>query len=224
MKQFFTLFAVVLFGTTAFAQVGIGTTTPEASAALDVTSTTKGLLIPRMTDVERQAISNPAEGLMVYQTNQTAGFYFYDGNTWSQLAGPTGTDGQGGDGLVVGASEVSNISFNTATAKSFLSDTGNQIVLSKGFYADTTSPPSATTSQGIAPNNQETGEYTMGLSNLVPNTTYYVRSYATTINGTGLGEIVSFTTSSNLTVPELTTTAASEIAYTSAKVGGRYYF
>ena len=42
MKQFFTLLAAVVFTATTFAQVGIGTTTPDASAALDITSTTKG--------------------------------------------------------------------------------------------------------------------------------------------------------------------------------------
>jgi hypothetical protein len=215
---FVSLFLAISFS--SFSQVGIGTDSPDASAALDIISTTSGLLIPRMTDQQRLDISEPASGLMVYQTNQTAGFYYYDGNTWTQLVSHTATDGQGGGGLVLGSSVVSNISFNTVTVKSSLSDTGNQIVLSKGFYADTTSPPSATTSQGIAPNNQETGDYTIGLSNLLPNTTYYVRSYATTIIGTGLGEIVSFTTSSNLKIPELTTTAASEIAFTSAKVGG----
>jgi hypothetical protein len=121
---------------------------------------------------------------------------------------------------VLGSSVQSNVSFNTVTVESSLSDTGGQIVLSKGFYIDTTEPPSAMTSQGITPNNQETGGYSIGLSNLLPNTTYFVRSYATTIFGTGLGEIISFTTSSNLTIPELTTMAASEISFTSAKVGG----
>ncbi|WP_299053803.1 hypothetical protein [uncultured Polaribacter sp.] len=121
---------------------------------------------------------------------------------------------------VLGSSVLSNISFNTVTVESSLSDTGGQIVLSKGFYVDTISPPSAMTSQGIAPNNQETGGYTIGLSNLRPNTSYFVRSYATTIYGTGLGEITSFTTSSNLTIPELTTMSVSEISFTSAKSGG----
>ena len=125
-----------------------------------------------------------------------------------------------GSAPVIGSSIISDISFSTVTVKSSLSDTGGQIVLSKGFYVDTTSPPSATNSQGIAPNNQATGDYTIGLSNLSQNTSYYVRGYATTIIGTGLGDIVSFTTSSNLTIPELTTTGASEIAFTSAKVGG----
>ena len=62
MKQFFTLLAAVLLTATTYAQVGVGTTTPDASAALDITSPTKGLLIPRMTNAQRQAISNPAAG------------------------------------------------------------------------------------------------------------------------------------------------------------------
>ena len=79
MKQFFTFLAAVVLTATTYAQVGIGTTTPDASAALDITSTTKGLLIPRMTNAQRQAISSPVAGLMIYQTDQTAGFYFWDG-------------------------------------------------------------------------------------------------------------------------------------------------
>jgi hypothetical protein len=84
MKQFFTFLAVVLLTVSTFAQTGIGTTTPDASAALDITSTTKGLLIPRMNNAERLAISSPATGLMVYVTDYLDGgsFMFYDGNEW----------------------------------------------------------------------------------------------------------------------------------------------
>lgn len=55
--------------------VGIGTTSPNASAQLDVSSTTKGFLAPRMTQAQRVAISNPAQGLLVYQTDGTPGYY-----------------------------------------------------------------------------------------------------------------------------------------------------
>jgi hypothetical protein len=58
------------------AQVGVGTATPNSSAMLDVNSTSKGLLAPRVTAAQRVAISNPATGLVVYQTNGTAGFYY----------------------------------------------------------------------------------------------------------------------------------------------------
>lgn len=49
-------------------RVGLGTNTPNASAALDITSTTRGLLVPRMTTTQRDAISSPANGLIIYNT------------------------------------------------------------------------------------------------------------------------------------------------------------
>ena len=51
------------------AQVGIGTSSPDAAAALDVVSTSKGLVPPRMTAVQRDAITNPPQGLMIYCTD-----------------------------------------------------------------------------------------------------------------------------------------------------------
>lgn len=70
-----------------FAQgsVGVGTTNPNPSSILDVTSSSKGLLIPRMTASQRDAIASPATGLLIYQTNETAGFYYYNGS-WQPLA------------------------------------------------------------------------------------------------------------------------------------------
>ncbi len=64
--------------------VGIGTTTPNASAQLDIASTTKGLLIPRMTTTERTAITTAATGLLVFD-NTTNSFWFYNVNAWTQL-------------------------------------------------------------------------------------------------------------------------------------------
>ena len=65
--------------------VGVGTTTPAASAALDVTSTSKGLLLPRMTAAQRAAIAGPVTGLFVFQTDGTLGLYYYIGNSWVNL-------------------------------------------------------------------------------------------------------------------------------------------
>jgi uncharacterized protein (TIGR02145 family) len=65
-----TLVTLVFIGlSTTNAQVGIGTTDPEESSALDVEATDKGFLPPRMTEAERDAISNPAEGLTIYNTD-----------------------------------------------------------------------------------------------------------------------------------------------------------
>ena len=82
MKQLFTLLAAVLLTTTTYAQIGINNENPDASAALDITSTTGGLLVPRMTETQRDAISPAATGLMIYQTDGTAGFYYYNGSSW----------------------------------------------------------------------------------------------------------------------------------------------
>lgn len=66
---------------------GIGTTSPDASSLLEIKSTAKGLLIPRMTKVKRDAIATPATGLLIYQTNATPGFYYYDGSSWKAVSG-----------------------------------------------------------------------------------------------------------------------------------------
>jgi hypothetical protein len=62
--------------------VGIGTNTPHPTALLELYSTSKGLLIPRMTQAERDAISSPATGLLIYQTDNTPGFYYWNGTAW----------------------------------------------------------------------------------------------------------------------------------------------
>ena len=91
MKKITYLF--FLFVTTiSLSQIGIGTTSPDASSALDLSSINSGLLIPRMIESERDAIQDPATGLMVYQTNNTPGFYFYDGSAWSALGGSSSDD------------------------------------------------------------------------------------------------------------------------------------
>ena len=72
------------------AQIGIGTTTPNTSAALDVTSTNKGILAPRMTAAQKTAIITPATGLLIYQTDGAAGFWFYNGTIWQPFASGNG--------------------------------------------------------------------------------------------------------------------------------------
>jgi uncharacterized protein (TIGR02145 family) len=69
-KTILTLVTLVFIGLSSLnAQVGVGTTSPDNSAALEVKATDKGLLPPRMTEAERDAISNPAEGLTIYNTD-----------------------------------------------------------------------------------------------------------------------------------------------------------
>lgn len=75
---------IALLGLSTSAQVGIGVPTANinASAQLEVASTSKGFLPPRMTEVQKNAITSPAAGLIIYQTDGTSGLYYFDGSVW----------------------------------------------------------------------------------------------------------------------------------------------
>ena len=62
--------------------INIGTNAIEPSAILSANSTTKGFLPPRMTKTQRDAISSPATGLVIYQTDNTPGLRCYNGTNW----------------------------------------------------------------------------------------------------------------------------------------------
>jgi trimeric autotransporter adhesin len=88
---------------------GIGTTTPDASSLLEIKSTQKGILIPRMTSAQRNAIVTPATGLLIYQTNSTPGFYYYTGTAWKAITPKTGWLITGNSGTVPGTNFIGTI-------------------------------------------------------------------------------------------------------------------
>ena len=99
MKNIFLAIAIILFALNTNAQsVAINNdgSTADPSAILDLKSTNQGVLVPRLTQTQRTAIATPATGLMVYQTDATAGFYFYNGTAWTSLNGANGTNGTNG--------------------------------------------------------------------------------------------------------------------------------
>lgn len=128
MKKQITLFitGALFCSATALAQTntfpttgsaGIGTITPAGSAILDMTSTTQGMLAPRMTKAQRNAIVSPATGLLIYQTNSQPGFYFYNGSEWTPMSGK-------------GASKaLSNLSATTAINSALLPNADNTLDL-----------------------------------------------------------------------------------------------
>jgi hypothetical protein len=84
--QIFCLAAWLFTSPSAAQNVGIGTTSPAYSAALDIQSTSKGLLIPRLTAAQKLAIDTPVNGLLIFQTDIAAGFYFYNGTGWTNIS------------------------------------------------------------------------------------------------------------------------------------------
>ncbi|MDO7877161.1 tail fiber domain-containing protein [Hymenobacter sp. ASUV-10] len=88
--------------------VGIGTTAPDASAALDIVSSSKGALLPRV--AAASSIASPATGLLVFQTNAPAGFYFNAGTpaapSWQQLATAAGAAVTASNGLTKTGADI----------------------------------------------------------------------------------------------------------------------
>ena len=85
MKQLFILASIFLLTIEATAQnVGIGTATP--ATILDVTSTTQGVLLPRVTTAQMNAIVSPANGLLVTNTDSLNRIFIYTGTGWSGLS------------------------------------------------------------------------------------------------------------------------------------------
>jgi hypothetical protein len=106
-RHFLSIFSFILFPFILTAQVGIGTSSPDSSAKLDIVSTSQGVLFPRMTATQRGAIVNPAVGLFVFQTDATVGLYYYDGTVWRNVT--TGlTPNSAGDATTAGI--VGNVS------------------------------------------------------------------------------------------------------------------
>ena len=118
------------------AQIGLGTVSPDASAIFDITSTNKGILLPRMDTAARDNISEPATGLLIYNTSTLS----IETNSGSKLTpkwisvsgtkGPVGLDGPAGDTGVAGENILSTY---LPTGYSNTMDGGSSIVLG-GFY------------------------------------------------------------------------------------------
>jgi hypothetical protein len=174
------------------AQVGIGTTTPSASAQLEVNSTSKGFLPPRMTGAQRNAIASPVAGLMVYCTNCGGNGgepQFYNGSAWVNMVGGTALLPLPS---IAPTTAASNITSSTAISGGNVTSDGGYTITSRGVCWSTSQNP--TTADVKTTDTGRTGVFSSNLSGLSTNTTYYVRAYVTNAMGTSYGTQVSFTT------------------------------
>lgn len=111
MKYFY--FIALLSAISLNAQVGIGTDTVEDSAILQIDATDSGILVPRVTQTQKNAIASPVEGLIVYQTTNTEGFWYYTGSQWVTFGGSpwslTGNMGTNPASNFVGSTDANDV-------------------------------------------------------------------------------------------------------------------
>lgn len=123
MKKIFSLtFSLICLSLISKAQnIAINTdgSAADASSILDVKSTTKGMLVPRMTTTQRTAITTPATGLLVFDTD-TKSFWFYNGSAWTNFSSAAGGSGWSLTG-----------NSGTDTASNFIGTTDNMPLLFK---------------------------------------------------------------------------------------------
>jgi len=164
-----TLFLFFLNLTIQAQNVGINDdgSLPDPSAMLEVQSNSKGLLIPRMTSAQRSAISSPANGLMVYQTDEISGFYYYNGLGWQTIGSGSSYFAANGNNIFNTNNGDVGIGTDTPLAKLEVKDTSfrTPLLLNGGS--------SGTTSLGFRfsqPNNYSFKQFSMQASNPITST------------------------------------------------------
>ncbi len=116
----FCLLVLIVLGTAGIlsAQSGVKIAatsgTADPSSMLDIESTNKGMLIPRMTEAQRNAIASPATGLLVFQTDNSAAFYYYNGSGWVSLS--TGATLSGTPNTVAKFTSATNVGNSIITS------------------------------------------------------------------------------------------------------------
>ena len=190
-KLIFSLFVTValLIGHQSYAQTGVAINTTGADAAssamLDVSAANKGILVPRMTAMERLGILNPAKGLLVYQNDGTEGFYYFDGTVWTRLANGTYTETDPVVKAINGIVKSNGTAISSATAGTdYITPAGNETLTNKtingltptaaatGFtIAGGTAPKTLTVSDNATVSGTNTGDQTLsGMGGVAANT------------------------------------------------------
>jgi len=136
-------FLLCMCSAMGYSQEGVAINTsgsaPDASAILDLQSSSKGILTPRMTEAQKNAVSSPATGLLIYQTNGTSGFYYYTGTAWTELSSQasgwslSGNAGTNNGTDFIGTTDAQDLDFGTNNVDRLrISQTGQLEILNTG--------------------------------------------------------------------------------------------
>jgi hypothetical protein len=197
--------------------VAIGTSTPSVAAALDITSTSKGLLLPRLTFAQKSTIISPEAGLILWCSDcgTNGELQVYNGTNFVNMVG---ANAQFALPAVSATSTASDITSSALTSGGSIDSDGGAFVTARGVVWNTNTNPttslSTKTSDGTG-----IGTFSSSITGLTSGVTYYVKAYASNSVGTKYGpEIMVNTAQAVATLAS--TTAASSIGATSATSGG----
>jgi hypothetical protein len=180
MRLIFTFFWLLLFRTAIAQSVGIGTALPDGSAVLDISSGTKGILIPRMGRTDIFNIPRPAPGLLIYDKVQNQLFVNMgtaDSPRWHDITATSawGIDGNSGTGIgqFIGTTDPAPLVFKVANVLSGIIDNENRnTALGLGALAvNKSSGNSAIGAGALGANTNGKDNVAMGLVALGANTT-----------------------------------------------------
>jgi hypothetical protein len=203
MKKLILPFALFM-SAISFSQIGIGTTNPDNSAILDVTSTSKGFLTPRMTHAEKTAIIAPATGLILYcsDCSSSGELQIFNGTSWVNMIGGSASFAKPGTPTSAVAT-AGNLQASVAFTAP-LSDGGSAIT----GYTVTSSPGSFTSTGASSP---------LVVTGLTVGTAYTFTVVATNVAGNSLASIASASVTP-YTVPDAPTSVVAIPGNTQASV------
>ena len=197
--------------------VAIGTTNPSSAAALDITSTSQGLLLPRLTYVQKTAITSPVAGLILFCSDcGTSGeMQLYNGTSFVNMIGATAQFAIPAISSTTGAYSITT---SAAMSGGVITSDGGSSITARGVVWGTSTAPTIAlatkTTDGTG-----TGTYSSSITGLTSGVTYYLRAYATNSIGTKYGSEITLNTAQAVATLAATATV-SDIGSTTATSGG----
>lgn len=177
-------FCILCQGHSQGVKIGSPPGQPHSSSILELTDSSRGMLLPRLTTAQRNAIQNPADGLIIFNLSTGCMNVCFQGVWTAGLCPPT-----------IATVQTDSVAFASPTSQqaygTVVSDGGNPVSV-RGFCFNT--QPNPDTTHSVVNSGSGNGNFSATLSGLASNQTYYVRAYA--LNGVGVayGNSISFTT------------------------------